>query len=305
MLERIAAGPPAHWRHAERWSDRMRAWARQCARLVVAPAGVERAVEVLGVPRERVVGIANGVDVELFAPCAINRQSFWRRALVEQPQGWFPGQPPGSARYGERATAKLASGIVLLYAGRFTAIKRLDRLIAAFGRAQERFTGPVGLVLVGGHPGEWEAEHPANVAARLGVADVFLAGWQAQEQLPAFFRAADAVVLTSEREQFGQVLIEGMACGLPAIATRSLGPAAIIEDGRSGWLVEPDDDAGLAAALAEAVNDSRERARRGHAAHVAVRERFSWTGIASQLACVLDEVVGEAVEPAVPRLANA
>jgi glycosyltransferase involved in cell wall biosynthesis len=305
MLERIAAGPPAHWRHAERWSERMRAWARQCARLVVAPAGVERAVEVLGVPRERVVGIPNGVDVELFAPRAISRESFWRRALVEQPQGWLPGQPPGSARYGERAIARLATGTVLLYAGRFTAIKRLDRLIAAFGRAQQRFTGPVGLVLVGGHPGEWEAEHPADTAARLGVADVFLAGWQAQEQLPSFFRAADAVVLTSEREQFGQVLIEGMACGLPAIATRSLGPAAIIEDGRTGWLVEPDDDAGLAAALAEAVNDSHERARRGQAAHVAVREHFSWTGIAARLASVLDDVVGEVVEPAVPRLANA
>ena len=49
--------------------------------------------------------------------------------------------------------------------------------------------------------------------------------------------------LAHEREHFGQVLVEGMACGLPAVATRSLGPAEIIENGRTGWLVEPDEAA--------------------------------------------------------------
>lgn len=293
MLEQIAAGAPPRWRHAERWGARIRAWAGRCARLVVAPAGVERAVELLGVPRERVVALANGVDVELFAPRAADRDAFWRRALVEQPQGWLPEGSPGGARYGEPAVEQLAAGVVLLYVGRFTAVKRLDRLIAAFARAQERFAKPAGLVLVGGHPGEWEAEHPASIASRLGVPQVFLAGWQAQEQLPAFFSAADAVVLTSDREQFGQVLTEGMACGVPAIATRSLGPTAIIEDGRTGWLVEPGDEDALVAALVEAVNDTRERERRGRAARLAVCEQYSWAGIAARLAGVLEEVVQE------------
>jgi hypothetical protein len=86
------------------------------------------------------------------------------------------------------------------------AVKRLDRLIGAFGGAQKRLEAPVGLVLVGGHPGEWEGEHPAEIASRLGIANVFLAGWQSQPELPDFFSAAEAVVLTSEREQF---------CGYP------------------------------------------------------------------------------------------
>jgi glycosyltransferase involved in cell wall biosynthesis len=180
---------------------------------------------------------------------------------------------------------------VLLYAGRFTAVKRLDRLIGAFGRAQQDFAVPVGLVLVGGHPGEWEGEHPADIAARVGAPRVFLAGWHAQQDLPAFLAAADAIVLTSEREQFGQVLIEAMACGVPAVATRSLGPAAIIEDQRTGWLVKPDDDAALAAALTEVINEPHERERRGEAARRAVRERFSWATIAADLAAVLEEAV--------------
>jgi glycosyltransferase involved in cell wall biosynthesis len=240
-----------------------------------------------------VVGLPNGVDVELFLPRAIDRDAFWQRVLVQQPQGWLPGRPPGSVSYLETEARQLAAGTVLLYAGRFTAVKRLDRLIAAFGRAQDRFAVPVGLVLVGGHPGEWEGEHPADIAARLGVPRVFLAGWHTQEDLPELLSAADAVVLTSEREQFGQVLIEAMACGVPAVATRSLGPTAIIEDGRTGWLVEPDDEAALAAALTEVVNDTSEREHRGQAACLAARERFSWATITAKLAAVLEEVVSD------------
>ena len=111
------------------------------------------------------------------------------------------------------------------------------------------------------------------------------------EELPQFFSAADAVVLASEREQFGQVLVEGMACGLPAVATRSLGPAEIIEHGRTGWLVESDE--ALAAALIEVVDDARERMRRGRAARDAVRKRFTWPNVVAQLAAVLEEAVAE------------
>jgi glycosyltransferase involved in cell wall biosynthesis len=293
MLERIADGAPPSWRHAERWASRLRAWAHRCARLVIVPAGVERARTVLGVPPERVVGLPNGVDVELFKPHPLDRYAFWRRVLVDEPQGWLPGEPPGSARYREPDVERLAGASVLVYVGRFTAVKRLDRLIRAFARARQRLTKPVGLVLVGGHPGEWEGEHPAELVARLGVTGVFLAGWHLQEELPEFFSAADAVVLASEREQFGQVLVEGMACGLPAVATRSLGPAEIIENGRTGWLVESD-EAALAAALVEVVEDARERKRRGRAAREAACERFTWPNVAAQLAAVLEDAVAEA-----------
>jgi glycosyltransferase involved in cell wall biosynthesis len=296
MLERIAKGAPPSWRHAERWELRLRAWAHRCARLVIVPAGVERARTVLGVPPERLVALPHGVNDELFTPHALDRSAFWRRVLVEEPQGWLPGEPPGSARYLEPDVERLAGGSVLVYVGRFTAVKRLDLLIRAFARVRRRLTREVGLVLVGGHPGEWEGEHPAELAARLGVTGVFLAGWHPQEELPAFFSAADAVVLASEREQFGQVLVEGMACGLPAVATRSVGPAEIIEDGRTGWLVESD-EAALAAALIEVVEDPRERKRRGRAARAAVCERFTWPNAAAQLAAVLEDAVADRPAP--------
>jgi glycosyltransferase involved in cell wall biosynthesis len=298
MLERIAAGAPRRWRYAERWAARMRTWAQRCARLVVAPAGVERALALLEVPRARVVALPNGVRAGLFGRRSLDRRAFWRRVLVRQPRGWLPGQGPGSVRYREQEVDLLAAGVVLLYVGRFTAVKRLDRLIVAFGHARELCSGTVGLVLAGGHPGEWEGEHPAEVAARLQIPSVFLAGWHAHEELPDFFSAADAVVMASDREQFGQALIEGMACGLPAVAVRSLGPAGIVEHGRSGWLVDSDDELALAVALSEVVDDARERERRGRAALRAVRERFTSSSAAARLYAVLQEAAIAAGRPA-------
>ncbi len=268
MLEQIAGPDPPDWRYAARWARRTRRWAQRCERLIVAAGAVERAASLLGVPRERLATVPNGVDIDLFTSASLDRESFWRRVLIEQPRGWLPGRGPGSVGYREADVNALATGVVLLYVGRFTAVKRLDRLIDAFGRAQQRSQTPMGLVLVGGHPGEWEGEHPAQVAARLQVPRVFLAGWHTHEELPEFFSAAETVVLTSVREQFGQVLIEGMACGLPAVATRSLGPATIINDGQTGWLVDPDDQDALVTALTEVVQDRAERERRGELARI-------------------------------------
>ena len=112
-------------------------------------------------------------------------------------------------------------------------------------------------MLVGGHPGEWEGEHPLATARRIGNRQVFLAGWRPHEELPQALNAADALVLPSVAEAFGLVLVEAMACGLPVIACRAHGPAAIVADGRTGWLIRPDDEEALVDALVAAARDDR------------------------------------------------
>ena len=79
-------------------------------------------------------------------------------------------------------------------------------------------------------------------------------------------------MLPSVREQFGQVLVEGMACGLPVIAKDAYGPAEIVDHGETGWLVPPDDEEALADALVDAVNDPGKRARKGEAAYGEARD---------------------------------
>jgi glycosyltransferase involved in cell wall biosynthesis len=295
MLEAIADGAP--WPYARRWAERMRRWAQRSARLLVlAPSQVERVERLLGVGAERCVVSPNGYDPELFTPRAIDRDVHYRRHLVDEPRGWLPGRPEGSARYASTDIAPLARGPVAIAVSRFTAVKRLGLLVRAWARAQRegRLPADASLVLLGGYPGEWEGEHPADAIAASGARNVFLAGWHGHDELPRFFAAADLNVLASVREQFGSVLVEGMACGLPAVAVNRFGPAAIVADGVTGWLVEPDDEQALSAALAAALADPDERRRRGARARQDAADRFSWPALAGHLAALFDAVAGVA-----------
>ena len=291
MLERIAAGAPASWPHAATWAQRMRRWAARAERLLLlSPSQIERVRTLLGVGAERCVVSPNGFDPRRFAPRPIDRAAHWREHLVTHPRGWRPGAGEGSVRYTDAEVAPLAAGPVLLGVGRFTEVKRMGLLVRAFARAQDQARTRASLVLLGGHPGEWEGEHPWEAIERSGARDVFLAGWHEHDTLPDFLNASDATVLASVREQFGLVLVEGMACRLPAIAVNRFGPAEIVADGATGWLVEPDDEAGLAAALRAAIDDPREQVRRGELARRAALERYSWPALAGRLARVLAEV---------------
>jgi glycosyltransferase involved in cell wall biosynthesis len=275
MLEDIEGEHP--------WAERMRGWAQRCERLIVLSDNqVTRAEDLLDVDAERCVRISNGFDPEIFDRREIDREAFWRRQLVESPQGWAPGEEPGSVRYEHIDLDRP----VLLYVGRFTAVKRIPLLIEAFAKARPH----AALVILGGFPGEWEGEHPLDAIERTGAEHVYLAGWHGHDALADFFAASDAVVLPSVREQFGQVLVEGMACGLPAIAVDAHGPSEIVRHGETGWLVEPDDVDGLAQALAEVVNQPEERRRRGRQAHDDVRERYAWPALAGEVAEIYEQV---------------
>ncbi|HEX6459367.1 MAG TPA: glycosyltransferase family 4 protein [Thermoleophilaceae bacterium] len=298
MLNEIAAGPPEGWDHAAEWAERMRRWAQRCERLLVLSAdAAERVPPLLGVDPSRVVPAPNGFDPGLFDRRPLRgeeRMRLWRRWLVEEPQGWDESGEPGSVRYSDHELEGFAGDSpVLLYVGRYTEVKRIPLLIRAYARAREGFARRAPLVILGGHPGEWEGEHPLAVIRESGARDVFLAGWHSHDgELPLGLNASNVVVLPSVHEQFGQVLVEGMACGLPALAVNAHGPATIVEPGETGWLVPPDDEDAMSAALVEAVNDASARDRMGEAAYERSRARYSWPALAERIAGVYDQVVG-------------
>jgi glycosyltransferase involved in cell wall biosynthesis len=296
MLEAIDSAVPC-WPHATAWAQRLRRWAQLCTRIVVADGAVARARDLLELDHERIVPLASGVDTNVFRPRVVDRNAIWREMLVERPRGWRPGQEAGSVSYQDDDLGPLVKGVVVAYIGRFTAVKRLPLLIEAFAAANEQTSTPCGLVLIGGHPGEWEGEHPFETIARIDARGVFLAGWHDHARLSELLCAVDVVALTSAREQFGLVLVEGMACERPPVATRSPGPVSIITDGTTGWLTADDSKDALTRALAEAIDNHAERERRGRAARRIVCENYTWNAIAERLALVLEDVVQPSVAP--------
>jgi glycosyltransferase involved in cell wall biosynthesis len=276
MLEELESHPHLH-PHGPAWRERLRRWARASDRLVFAPGNRERAVELLGLSSRHFVVLPNGFDPKAFRPMAVDRRAVWART------------------FGERELSAITAGPVILFVGRFTEVKRIPLLLEAFAQARGSMDQPATLILVGGHPGEWEGEHPEVAIERLGLTDAaFLAGWHDQSQLPELLAAADLLVLPSARESFGQVIVEAMACGVPAIAAASLGPANIIRDGETGWLFDVDDRAALTAALVDAINHPQERARRAAAGITDAAERFTWPALGARLGRILDRAVTRA-----------
>jgi L-malate glycosyltransferase len=113
------------------------------------------------------------------------------------------------------------------------------------------------------------------LAASLGVADriAFLGH---REDVAALLEEADLFVLSSRSEAFPNSVVEAMAAGLPVIAAAVGGLLELVEPGRTGVLVPPDDPYALASALDSLIR-SPERARLlGEAARAEIAQRYSF-----------------------------
>ncbi|HEX3393526.1 MAG TPA: glycosyltransferase family 4 protein [Acidimicrobiales bacterium] len=287
------------WIHGEYWCDRLRRQAQAADHLVVvSPTERHTAADTLGVDAERITDVPNGVDVSRFAPrpmSPVERRARFRHWLVEDPQGWDAGGAPGTVAYREADLDRLlgrpgpsgprseseGAAPVLIFVGRFSAAKRVPLLVRAFARARGHAGFRASLLVWGGHPGEWEGEHPVDAARDVGADGIFFAGWRGHDDLPEALAACDALVMPSVDDSYPQTPLEAMAVGLPVIATTSGGFPFIVNVDPvrpTGWLVPPDDEGALAEALVDAVARPYEMRRRGAAALAHAREHLSWSG---------------------------
>ncbi len=192
-----------------------------------------------GIERSRITTVFNPVVGPHLATRA--------REPVDHP--WFaPDQPP-----------------VILGVGKIGPQKDFPNLIRAFARV--RAVRPARLMILGpARSEERYADHVQTVKAlpaQLGIADdVGFPGWV--DNPFAYMARAHLFVLSSAWEGFGNVLVEALACGCPAVSTDCpSGPAEILDKGRFGPLVPVGDDQALAAAILDVLDapPSRDRQR--------------------------------------------
>ncbi|MBE2224622.1 MAG: glycosyltransferase family 4 protein [Anaerolineae bacterium] len=97
------------------------------------------------------------------------------------------------------------------------------------------------------------------------------------------YHKADVLVNPSYSESFGMSLVEAMACYKPVIATKVGGMVEIVDDGKTGLLVERGDVAALAEAMMSLAADDQRRQVMGEAGRQRVVSTFSWAQIAQTL----------------------
>jgi len=200
----------------------------------------------------------------------------------------LPAPPPGPHPFGDRYGI---DGPFFLFVGRLASNKGLLELVAAF-RAVAEEAPAFRLVLVGTDGG---MRAPAEARARaLGLADRvrFVGPVDDDALLAAAYREARALVLPSEYEAFGLVLLESLAQGRPVIASRVGGIPEFVEDGRAGRLVAPKDVPALAAALRTLVRDPALADRMGAYGRDRVVPAYGWEAVADRIAAIYRDVLG-------------
>lgn len=242
-----------------------RRWRRRLAPLVTRFVTVSDdlrrwLVEDVGVPAAKVTRIYNGVDISRFSP----GDSPWR----PRPLGLDPDEP------------------VVGTVGRLDPVKDQAGLIHAFGRLAGDHPRPR-LLVVGDGPCRRDLEF---MAASLVPGRVTFAG--ERDDVPALLRSMDVFVLPSLGEGISNTLLEAMATGLPAVATRVGGNPELVEDGVNGTLVPRRDPAALAAAIARYLDDAHLRAVHGKASRERAVERFSLDRMCTAYDALYHEVTG-------------
>jgi glycosyltransferase involved in cell wall biosynthesis len=175
---------------------------------------------------------------------------------------------------------------VVGYAGRLVEEKGVDLLIDAVAGLNE-----VDLVILGSGPMEGELRERVR---GLGISHrVAFRGTLPSIQMPAFYHQLDALVLPSRTrpnwmEQFGRVLIEAMACGVPVIGSNSGEIPHVI--GEAGLIFQENDAAALRARLAQLVAAPGLRAELGRRGRERVLRHYTQAQVARQTVSIYRQV---------------
>jgi glycosyltransferase involved in cell wall biosynthesis len=200
---------------------------------------------------------SRGIDRKLFSPA--RRDASWRQA-----HGWDE------------------EDIVLLFFGRLVVEKGVD-VFAAVVRALQQSDRQVRPLIVGAGPAEQRLR---------SLPDAVFTGYLQGEPLARAIASADIMLHPSTTETFGNVVLEGMASGLPVICGDAPSARALIVRGETGLICDSLDVAGYAADIAALIDDPQRQRQIGDAAREATAA-YSWDAASRSVEEVYRKVLGE------------
>jgi L-malate glycosyltransferase len=176
---------------------------------------------------------------------------------------------PDEARRQElRERFQLGEDKVLLHLSNFRRVKRIGDVVEVFARVQREVASR--LILIGDGPDRSMAE---SLATRYGIQDKILFLGK-QDSVQDLLPVGDLMLMPSEMESFGLAALEGMACGVPCIATQVGGVPELVEHDSNGLLFPVGDVEGMADGAIAVLNDEPRRQRMAQSARKTAQDKF-------------------------------
>ena len=217
----------------------------------------------LGVPKEKIIPVPNGVDIELYKPG--NKLELRKRLGVA------------------------ADKKVVLFVGWFIERKGVDYLVKSFPAVLDLHKDAL-LYLIGGGSLKKELRNMAN---RMSIGEkVIILDHVSPEKVALWMAAADVFVLPSLSEGRPNVVYEAMLSGTPIVATDVGGSNELIKDGETGFLIKPKDSGVISDKINLLLGDNKlsgsfaEKARK----HI-LDLGMSWDNCAKKFISIYDDVL--------------
>jgi glycosyltransferase involved in cell wall biosynthesis len=179
---------------------------------------------------------------------------------------------------------------ILLQLGRMVPRKGVDNVVRSLGNLKSSGV-PYRLVVVGGETDDPnpmacpEIARLQKIAREQGVEDkVTFVGRKNREMLKYYYCAADVFISTPWYEPFGITPLEAMACGTPVIGSNVGGIKYSVLDGKTGFLVPPNNPAELASKVEELMSNPALHLQMKKASIQRVKENFTWQKVATLVA---------------------
>ena len=190
-----------------------------------------------------------------------------------------------------RAKARLRLGApgeaILMHLSNFRPVKRVVDVVKVFALVAREL--PAQLFLVGDGPDRSEAEwlaHDLHINDRVHFMGK-------QERVNELLPLADLLLMPSERESFGRVALEAMACKVPSISTRVGGVAEVIDDGVTGLLYSVGDVENMAAGAVGLLKDRGRLEAMREAGRKTAQERFCASLVVPHYVRYYEQVLGK------------